>query len=155
MELKINIIILTALFLFIPRVSAQIPYFRIGLADSTYYSIKDIDTNSPAIFFYFSPSCHECEKVTEMILNNAESLKRYQIIMITNESLAEVIQYSKKHGLSEYPAIKVGTEGFTNIFLSNFPVSKLPFLVIYDDAMFEKEELLLSVDKIQNFLSTQ
>lgn len=125
------------------RLYAQLPDFRIGRIDSTYFSLKNIIQEKPVLFMYFSPSCDNCEEMTKEIIRHIKELSHVQIVMITNESLNEIKEYYVRFNMQNYKNIIIGTEGYTGRFAAKFQFDSLPFLVFYN----RKKELMIQYSK--------
>ncbi|OOQ59857.1 hypothetical protein BC343_04385 [Mucilaginibacter pedocola] len=107
------------------------PAFRIGLPDATYYSGQDLKPKGRVLFIYFSPDCEDCQQFTQALVKQADRLKKYRVIMVTNTALPPVIAFREKYGLKKYPNITVGTEGSTYVLQRAFNVQRFPFAAMY------------------------
>lgn len=137
-----------ALVLNVSNVLAQLPHFYIMRTNLTYIGEKDLKKDVPVLFMYFSPTCDDCEEMTNTILSHIQELKDIPIVMVTNESISAIKEFVRKHEINQYENIIVGTEGNTLLFprnyfsLEDFLTVKLPFLAFYD----KKNKLVLKYD---------
>jgi len=112
---------------------AQLPGFQIVRNDLSKYGTKDLDKSLPVLFMYFSPTCPECQEMTEVIISHLAELKPIQIVMISFESVTAIKSFALKYKTDLHDNLVIGTEGNTFLFPKNFHIEKLPFLVFYDN----------------------
>lgn len=137
----------------VPKAYGKIPDFRIGLADSTYFGPKDLKADMPTLFYYYSATCEDCQRLTATLLGNKYIMEHVQVVLLTNESLNSVKNYKNKYKLDTFANVRIGTEGFTDRFIRNFPVARLPFLVYYASPS-DEGRLLCSDNEIDVFIRT-
>lgn len=127
------VIILSLFFMKSTDSLAKLPDFRIARPDSTYFGGKNLKKNTPTLFMYFSPTCDECIRITDIMLLLGSQLSQMQVVMICNESLKSVKTFTDQHHLATCKNVIVGTEGITGRFIQDNPVEKLPFLAFYNE----------------------
>lgn len=135
------------LFLSITSIHAQdagkkkeIPPYRILNTDSTYITPANLKKNKPVIIVYFAPDCTHCQHFTNELkaaLNkelkqHSKPLHNTQIVMVTYAMLQSIQIFYKDFGLSKYPNIVVGTEGYTYLVQRYYEVKSTPYIAVYN-----------------------
>lgn len=110
----------------------EIPPYRIlTVPDSTYQTPADLKKNRPVIVIYFAPDCDHCEQFAQSIIRKIKTLRDAQLIFITFAGYQSTKNFVKKFGLSKYPNITVGTEGYTYTVQRFYRVTITPFTAVY------------------------
>lgn len=112
--------------------SGILPHFRIGLTNRQYFNETQLKHGKALLIIYFQPDCDDCLAFMKVFFKNESYLKDMQIVMITNESLPQLVNFEKAFNLAKYPNIIAGTEGWTATFQRQFNIDSFPFLAIYD-----------------------
>lgn len=108
-----------------------LPEFKIQLSNSDYLHSRDITTNKPMIFFYFSPVCPHCRVLAKDMIKHKELLSTSQIYMITFTGLTEANKFKNDLNLDEVKNLEVGID-FKNSFYNFFLIKGVPYIAIYD-----------------------
>ncbi len=111
----------------------KLPFFRIGLTDSSYFDKAQLKKNRSVIFIYFLPDCDHCKNFTKRLTYNMKYFRNKQIVMITNSPLNQVRQFEREFRLKTYPNIILGTEGLTFTFQRQFKIERFPFVAAYNN----------------------
>jgi thiol-disulfide isomerase/thioredoxin len=120
-----------------PKVKIQLegrpmPSFELILQDSvTHLHTDSIPEGRPVVLFYFNPDCPYCKAQMKDITTNIAALTNIDFYLLTNYDYNELKSFYKDFNLVNYPNIIAGID-YTNYFNTHFPVSAVPFLVIYD-----------------------
>ncbi|WP_229217122.1 peroxiredoxin family protein [Dyadobacter luteus] len=135
-----TILSLAAAMLFSTSVFAQatlglkkIAPFNIKLTNGQNYTSKQM-APGPAVLIYFSPDCDHCQHFTEDMTKNQSAIAGKQVVMVTFQDMTMLAPFAKKHKLSQFPNIKVGTEGLTYAVQRYYQIRSFPYIAIYDKA---------------------
>jgi thiol-disulfide isomerase/thioredoxin len=120
--------------LFAQKNAGELPLapFEITLANNQSFKSFQLKKNVPVMLMYFSPECDHCRDLTKDILKNAKALVNKQLVMITYFPVPEVKRFESEFELTNYPNIKVGTEGTKFIVRKHYNIRNFPFIVLYD-----------------------
>jgi len=113
-------------------VSQSLPDFTIQLTNGKMFTSKDLSHNKPVIIIYFAPDCEHCQLLMKNVLKRINEFKKSQIILVSFESLQQVIDFEKDYGLKSYPFIKVGIEKPVFFFRYYYQLENTPFTALYD-----------------------
>ena len=92
----------------------------------------DLPQNKPVLIILFDPNCEHCQRETEEILKNIDSLSNIQIVMATNASFADLKKFYQSYQLNRVENIVAGVE--PKYFLASFfAIRNLPYLAMYDN----------------------
>jgi peroxiredoxin len=107
------------------------PQFSMLLTDSiSRLHTRDMPSNKPVVFFYFSPYCPFCKAQTNSIVENIDRLKEIQFYFVTNYPLASVKRFCEENQLAKYPNISTVLDSANSIG-DYFEVRGVPYLAIY------------------------
>jgi len=132
-----NIVIFFVLCLFVAcqwksKGQETLPAFDLLLKDSvTHFNTSAINSGSPIVLMYFSPDCEHCQKETEGIIQNMDSLKHVRFYLVTNDPIERMQVYDKMYKLDKYPNIILGRD-YKYFFPVHFKNAAPPYLVVYD-----------------------
>lgn len=112
--------------------SQTIPDFTIQLTNGQLFNSKDLSRNKPVIIIYFAPDCEHCQLLMKNVLKRINEFKKSQIILVSFESLQQVIDFEKQYGLKSYPFIKTGIEKPVFFFRYYYHLENTPFTALYD-----------------------
>lgn len=108
-----------------------VPPFQLLKSDSGSLTKNALKKNQPVILMYFSPECDHCQHQVEDMLARMSDLKRIQIVLATNRSLAELAGFEEKYKLKTFKNVYTGRD--TKYFLQPFyKIRNLPYLALYD-----------------------
>tara|TARA_R110002124_G_scaffold160321_1_gene327563 strand:- start:154 stop:639 length:486 start_codon:yes stop_codon:yes gene_type:complete len=111
--------------------SNKIAPFNIKLTNGSTYTAKQL-AKGPVVLIYFSPDCHHCVDFTEDMLKNYSTFANKQIVMITFQDMSMLQPFAKKYKISQYPNIKIGTEGNSYIVQKYYQIRSFPYIALYD-----------------------
>jgi len=112
--------------------SQQIPSFKMALSNGKTFNSVSLPKGKPLVLIYFDPDCDHCQKLMTQLFKNINRFKKTEIVLITFKPVPELLLFEKKHNVSKYANIRVGTEG-TEFYLKNYyKLIKMPFTVLYD-----------------------
>jgi hypothetical protein len=111
---------------------ANIPKFRIGRTDKTYFSNPDLNKNMPVLLVYFQPDCDDCQEFIKALRMRAGDFKNVQVVMVTNTGLQQLVNFEKNFKLKDYKNFVVGTEGYTMLLQRALNVKRFPFAAAYN-----------------------
>ncbi|GAC1526372.1 MAG: hypothetical protein NVS3B15_02260 [Sediminibacterium sp.] len=110
---------------------AGIAPFKIILVNGHLFTYSQLKKDQPVVLVYFSPTCDHCKEFTKELIRHQVVIKNKQVVMITYEPLNAVKEFDSFFGLSAFPNIKVGTEGYTFIVQRYYQVKRFPFIAMY------------------------
>ncbi len=134
----------------------HIPPYRILTTDSVWVTPAQIKKNKPVMLVYFSPDCGHCQRLMYEMKPKMKQFGDIQIVLITFTQYRSIKDFYKGFGLSAYPNIIVGTEGYTYKVQQYYEIKTTPFVAIYSRKgklvkIFDKQpnvdDLLASVKK--------
>lgn len=157
-----KIFCLLLLFVSITKINAQktdtiksIPHYRLLNQDSAYVTQANLKKGKPVMIIYFSPDCTHCQRLTyefkdefkKEAKRHTSELSHVQIVMATWAQLKAIQVFYKDFGLSQYPNITLGTEGYTYALQRFYQVKTTPYIAIYSKTgqlvkAFDKEPKL-------------
>lgn len=109
-----------------------IPAFNLMEVDSTtIFNTKDIPSGNPVILMYFSPECEHCQKMTEALLQNMDSLKNVQFVMLTSLPFNLMKTFYEYYKIANYKNITMGRD-YDFFFSRHFGSNYVPYLAVYD-----------------------
>lgn len=113
-------------------VSQTIPPFKMTLSNNKVFNASELPKGKPLILIYFDPECDHCQKLMDELFKKINSFKKAELVLITFKNVSELAPFEKKHNISKYSNIKVGTEG-TGFYLRNYyKLMIMPFTALYD-----------------------
>ncbi|WP_158825537.1 TlpA family protein disulfide reductase [Mucilaginibacter lacusdianchii] len=114
-----------------PQIQKLAPY-RILNTDSVYVTPAQLKKNKPVMLIYFSPDCSHCQHMMYEMQPKMKELANVQIVMITFTSYPMIKAFYRDFGISRYPNITIGTEGYTYKVQQYYKVKTTPYIAIYD-----------------------
>jgi len=140
----INIIIISAGCSHAQTSSIEnIPPYHILNTDSVYVTPAALKKNKPVMIIYFSPDCNHCQRLMYDMKPKMKAFKKLQMVMITWVQYKAIKKFYRDFGLSAYPNITVGTEGYTYLVQKYYHVINTPYIAFYDG----KGKLVKTFDK--------
>ncbi len=111
---------------------SSIPAFSLMEVDSTtIFNTKDIPGGTPVVLMYFSPECEHCQKMTEALLQNMDSLKNVQFVMLTSLPFNLMKTFYEYYKIANYKNITMGRD-YDFFFSRHFGSNYVPYLAVYD-----------------------
>lgn len=128
----------------------KIAPYRILNSDSTYVTPAKLKKNQPVMLIYFSPDCGHCQQLMYEMQPKMKAFANVQIVMITWTSYPMIKAFYRDFGLSRYPNITVGTEGYTYMVQRYYNVKTTPYIAIYgkDGKLVKDFEKAPKVDEL-------
>lgn len=117
----------------LPGINNKIAPFKIQLTNGQTYTSAQL-AKGPVVLIYFSPDCDHCVDFTEDMLKNYPAFANKQVVMVTFQDMNMLRPFVKKHKLSQYTNIKVGTEGTSYTVQRYYQIRSFPYIAIYDKA---------------------
>ena len=133
------------------RIKKGLPAFNILQIDGTHFKASDLNKDLPVMLVYFDPDCDHCRLFIQELLKQADSFRQVQIVMVTYVPIQQVKKFVANTGLSNYPAIKVGTESSDFVVRYHYNIMQFPFLALHDEngQLFATyESVVPAVDKL-------
>ncbi|PWJ58848.1 thioredoxin-like protein [Dyadobacter jejuensis] len=109
----------------------KIAPFNIKLTNGQSYTANQM-AKGPTVLIYFSPDCDHCVDFTEDLLKNYSVIANKQVVMVTFQDMKMLKPFVQKFKLSQYPNIKVGTEGNSFTVQRYYKIRSFPYIAIYD-----------------------
>ncbi|MBS7565934.1 thioredoxin fold domain-containing protein [Mucilaginibacter sp. Bleaf8] len=106
--------------------------YRLLNTDSVYVTPAQLKKNKPVMLIYFSPDCGHCQRLIYEMQPKMKEFADVQIVMATFTSYPMIKGFYRDFGISRYPNITVGTEGYTYTVQRYYDVKTTPYVVIYD-----------------------
>ncbi len=113
----------------------KIPPFKILKADSTWFSVANLQKGKPVMIIYFSPDCSHCQHMMYEMKPKMKQFSKVQIVMVTftdYNRLAMIRNFVRDFDLAKYHNLTVGTEARTYLVQRYYHVSTTPYVAIYD-----------------------
>jgi thiol-disulfide isomerase/thioredoxin len=109
-----------------------LPFFNLLLIDSvTIFNTSQIPEGRPIVLMYFSPDCEHCQRETEELISNMDSLKNVEFYFVSYDPFDRLKIFNSHYKLSKFPNIILGRD--YSFFLSkHFNVKVTPYLAIYN-----------------------
>jgi hypothetical protein len=110
----------------------RLPEFKILASDGeTFMTPSQLSFGRYIILIYFDPNCEHCQFETEQLLHYKRELSLTSIYMISNDTIKNILLFSKKFGLDTLPNFFVGKD-YNYSFFSTYLPQTVPFIAIYD-----------------------
>ncbi|WP_166426966.1 TlpA family protein disulfide reductase [Flavobacterium psychrotolerans] len=134
-----------------------IPEFQYLKLDGSVFSNKSLKQDTATIFLYFNSECEHCQAEAQMVSENREKFKPFQLVFISFETLYKIKNFAIQYKLIGYGNIHFLCDSKVT-FATTFDVKSVPSLVLYDknDHLIEKikgqikAEVLLRKFRITN-----
>jgi len=105
------IILFAFIFTYSAHAQSKPPTDSLALPDFLFYTLKDstpftpdsLQANKPIVFIYFKTDCPYCHATSLNIVNGFDSLKSYQIVMVSNHTTQQITDYIAETGLDKLP----------------------------------------------------
>jgi len=110
----------------------NLPMFHILTTDSVNVTTAKLKKDKPVMIIYFSPDCSHCQHLMYELKPKLKELTGVQIVMISFVQYKMIKEFYRDFGLSAYPNITVGTEGYTYEMQKLFDIKTTPYIAIYD-----------------------
>jgi thiol-disulfide isomerase/thioredoxin len=124
-------LLLYSFFMFKRAARPQMPALSLLLLDSSRLGTYRIPEGKPSVLIFFSPDCDHCQRETQSIVENIDSLRNVSLFFITIDPFDRMKLFNEVYQLYRYPNIVVGRDyGF--IFPYEFKNAQPPCNVIYD-----------------------
>lgn len=108
-----------------------IPKFDYQNINGTIFTNENLKKDTPTLFIYFNTECEFCNEEAQMIKENIEKFKDFQLVFISFEKSDLIKAFATKYKLNNY--VNVNFLSDTKIsFATTFDVKSLPCLVLYD-----------------------
>ena len=125
-------LLLYSFFMFKRAARPLLPQFRLLLLDSfSQLNTNDIPKGKPSVLIFFSPDCDHCQRETESIVKNMDSLRNVNLFFITVDPFDRMKLFNEVYNLSRYKNVVVGRD-YTFFFSYQFKGAQPPYNVIYD-----------------------
>jgi peroxiredoxin len=108
-----------------------IPNFNFLNVNGGRFTNENLVKNTPTLFLYFNSECEYCNEEAEMIKENIEKFKNFQLIFISIEKPELIKSFAVKHKLNLYDKINFLSDIHVS-FAPTFDVKSLPCIVLYD-----------------------
>ena len=108
-----------------------IPSFEYQNIKGGAYTNKNLKKDTPTLFIYFNTECEFCNEEAQMINENIEKFKDFQLIFISFEKSNLIKAFATKYQLNNYANITFLSDTKVS-FSTTFDVKSLPCLVLYD-----------------------
>jgi len=108
-----------------------IPPFQTTLVNGKSFSDKNLIKGRPVIMFLFLPDCGYCHKEMEWITAAMARLAHVQIVMVTDQSMADMAGYYQEAGLAKYRNIKMGRQENRDL-IGFYGLKYYPGIFVYD-----------------------
>jgi peroxiredoxin len=108
-----------------------IPKFNFQNINGGRFTNKNLIKNTPTLFVYFNSECEFCNDEAEMIKENIEKFKKFQLVFISIEKPELIKPFAVKHKLNHYDKINFLSDTQVS-FAPAFDVRGVPSIIIYD-----------------------
>ena len=125
-------LLLYSFFMFKRAAKPPLPPFKLLMLDSaTILNTNDIPQGKPSVLIFFSPDCDHCQRETESIVKNIDSLSNVNLFFVTIDPFDRMKLFNEVYKLSRYPNITVGRD-IGVFFPYHFKNAQPPYNAIYD-----------------------
>jgi peroxiredoxin len=108
-----------------------IPKFEYQNIKGGAFTNKNLKKDTPTLFIYFNTECEFCNEEAQMIKENIEKFKDFQLVFISFEKSDLIKAFATKYKLNNYVNITFLSDTKVS-FSTTFDVKSLPCLVLYD-----------------------
>jgi peroxiredoxin len=108
-----------------------VPVFSYENMKGGFFTKEDLKKETPILFIYFNSECEYCNEETQMIKENMEELKDFQLVFISFEKSDLIKAFATKYQLTTYDNVHFLSDTKAS-FATTFDVQSLPCLVLYD-----------------------
>lgn len=115
-----------------PQRIQNLPMYHILNTDSVNVTTTKLKKDKSVMIIYFSPDCSHCQHLMYELKPKLKELSGIQIVMISFVQYKMIKEFYRDFGLSAYPNITVGTEGYTYEMQKYFEIKTTPYIAIYD-----------------------
>ncbi|NCD69189.1 TlpA family protein disulfide reductase [Mucilaginibacter agri] len=128
----------------------NLPMYHILNTDSVNVTTAKLKKDKPVMIIYFSPDCSHCQHLMYELKPKLKELSNVQIVMISFVQYRMIKDFYKSFGLSAYPNITVGTEGYTYEMQQHFEIKTTPYIAIFDKhgKLYKAYEKAPAVDEL-------
>ena len=132
------------LFLFLPLIafkviaqnqissdSLTLPDFRFyTVTDSNVFTRDSLEMGKPIVLIYFKTDCPYCQAMTKNIVAGFDSLRAYQVVMISTHSPELMRNYAHENGLDKLPVRMLHDP--SNRIHDYYHFEYIPLVCLYD-----------------------
>ena len=138
-------------------IPTTIPPYKIVTTKDQTLTPADLVKNKPVMIIYFAPDCSHCQKLIADMKPSMAKFKNIQVIMITFSDIRMVKTFQNDYGLTAWPNVILGTEGYTYTVQRFYQLKHTPYIAIYDhkgklmqayEKVPEMQELLATIKKV-------
>lgn len=108
-----------------------IPNFEYQNIDGGNFTNRNLKKDTPMLFIYFNTECEFCNEEAQMIKENIEKFKDFQLVFISFEKPELIKAFATKYKLNTYDNVNFLSDTKVS-FATTFDVKSLPCLVLYD-----------------------
>lgn len=127
-----------------------IPPFQYQKLDGLQFSNKNLNPNIATIFLYFNSECEHCQSEAQMIKENIEKFKPFQLVFISFEKPKKIKSFATQYHLLDYDNIHFIYDSKVT-FSNTFDVKSLPCIVLYNKNQ-QLIEKIKGQTKVENIL---
>ncbi len=110
----------------------KVPSFDLLLIDSTtILNTENIPEGKPFVLIYFSPDCEHCQKETEDIIKNIDSLKNASLYYITSDPFERLVVFKDYYKTNKYSNI-ILCKDYKYEFIKNLKPTTTPYSIVYN-----------------------
>ncbi|MFB9077577.1 peroxiredoxin family protein [Flavobacterium procerum] len=108
-----------------------IPIFCYQDINGKNFTNDNLSKSTPVIFIYFNTECEYCNEEAQMISENINKFKNFQIVFISIEEIELIKKFVLFHKLNNYDNLYFLRDSKVS-FASTFDVNTLPCIVLYN-----------------------
>ncbi|MCR4032992.1 MULTISPECIES: peroxiredoxin family protein [Flavobacterium] len=108
-----------------------IPLFCYKNINGKDFTNDNLKKSTPVIFIYFNTECGFCNEEAEMISQNINKFKDFQIVFISLEEIELIKKFAVFHKLNNYDNLYFLRDSKAT-FATTFDVNALPCIVLYN-----------------------
>ena len=109
-----------------------IPSFQYQDLNSAVFTNKNLKPNSATVFLYFNSECEHCQAEAQMIKENIDKFKPFQLVFISFKKPEKIESFAIQYKLLDYDNVNFICDSKVT-FATTFDVKSLPCLVLYDE----------------------
>lgn len=109
----------------------EVPNFEFVTTKREVFNQASIDPNTPTLFVFYNSECDYCRHEALDISENIEELQDIEVLFISTEPKAEIIDFSEEFNLNQQQNIHFLHDSTSSVY-SLFDLTSYPYLLIYD-----------------------
>jgi peroxiredoxin len=134
-----------------PSAVNEMPAFNMTKTDGSTVAFKAVDGKVMIVFF--NPGCDHCQREAQMMAENKDVFKDYQVYFVTPEPMDSVAKFRADYHLDNEANFHFGQGDIPQIISAVGPITTVPTIFVYDKQKFvARSDGETSLDKLKEIL---